>query len=221
MTRRGDGEVFFPQFVTLESGELVELPVFSLVREHRVRRHMVRAFDSLPGEMQDTLAKNFFSPRVLMRLFTRCPGLWMAIGVEVFGRSETWLHENVTMAMIFEEAFVRLSPEKVDRTQARPNRPGEGWSTDRMIEFLLHEYGWTAADTVAHSRKQIDAIMAACSERYDEQNKASSGKSTSRYAGHPKGGAAKPAESAGLGKDGGLSSVRAFAAHNKVAIKKG
>lgn len=221
MSRPGVDDVFFPQTVTLElGGEQILLPTFSLSREHRVRLLMTRAFDSMGKADQLAMAANFFTISVLSRFFLYHPTIWILLGAETFGKPVKWVRQHTTMAEILSIVVPLIIPPQSKKDQS-PKARGPVWTFARIIEFLIHEYKWTLAQVLEHSQAQIQALMAACSERYEEQNAASKGKKpkNSRYARHPRNQPAV-AEPAGLGDDGGVSSLRSFARRNNMVIKK-
>jgi hypothetical protein len=182
---------------------------------------MVRAFDGMEQADQLAMAANFFTIAVLTKFFTKHPTIWILLGAEVFGRPVEWIRSRTTMAEILSTVMPLIIPPKPSSTTTRKAQ-GRSWTLDRIIEFLMHEYKWTLEQVIGHSHVQIQAIMGACSERYEEQNAASKGKKSknSRYARHPRN-TPEVAESAGLGDDGGVSSLKAFAARNNLNIKKG
>lgn len=212
MSLEDGSAVFFPEFAVLENGRLVQLPVFSLAREHRIRQRIAHAVGQMPGDMND---ENIFTLSMLRHLFTRSENLLVPLGAEIFGRPEEWVAENVTAAEIVREIFSRLLPKKKEVEEAaEPARSG-AWGLSRTIEFMQHEYGWTSAQVLEHSRDQIRELMEACSARYDEQNPDKQGKGRRRASRQT-----APSKRAELGNDGGLSSVRAFAARNKLVIRQ-
>ncbi len=197
IAREGDA-VFFPDVVVLLSGTPVELPTYSLRREERVRRLMSLAFDTMPSEVQLTMAINFFSPAVLAQFFSRSPELWLNIGELLFGRSPEWVQKNVTFADILKLVLMYNASDKEAQSKStQRNR----WTFGRFLDWAAQEYGWTVDHVCDLSRNQLVELMKACTERYKEKERASKVKP----------GDAKPTADEGVGEDGGLSSIRSFA----------
>jgi hypothetical protein len=180
---------------------------------------MVRAFDTMDKVDQLSMATNFFSVTVLTRFFTRHPKIWILLGAEVFGQPVEWVRANTTMAEILSTVVPLIIPPKAADESDKARR--STWTFARVVEFLMQEYKWTLEQVIGHSQAQINAIMEACTARYEEQSAARDGKKPrhSQYVRHPRNQDTQ-AESAGLGEDGGVSSLREFAARNNMTIKK-
>lgn len=222
MTRPGTDDVFFPELVELESG-VVEVPVFSLYREHRVRALMVWSFDALSEHEQLQLVENFFSPRVLAKFFAKNPTLWIQLGAEVFGQSEDWIRAHVTMAEIFGAVLRRLAPPPRKASADEESEvASEGWTMARTIEFAAQEWGWSQEEVKECSHDQLVALLDACADRYTEADKAAKEEAgqSGRKSRPSRRGGAKPAASDPHRGASGLDSVRAFARRGNLTIKQ-
>jgi hypothetical protein len=105
----GDG-VFFPVRMKLEALPLkVELPTFSVANDEWVRALLAESFDQAPAAVQQATSAGFLSARGLLRFLTHDPDLFLRIGAILFGKPESWVAANCTMAEILEVLVSFLS----------------------------------------------------------------------------------------------------------------
>lgn len=164
---QANDDAFFPYFTNLDTGEVVEIPRVSLLKDHLLRHRILQAVSKSPNLGMLLQGSSIQKSLSLALGPAKQEELTELVGI-VLEKSADWVDDHLNVGeqiqLLVDILFTPTDPDDESRVDS-----GEVWTFAGVLDFFAKEYSWTVDEVLSRSRWELKALLNAVEDRYEKE----------------------------------------------------